>query len=666
MQEQSESTPLLFRPGRIGTLQLPHRILMGSMHLGLEGDRKNLAQIQAFYAERVRGGAALITTGGVAVLPEGGGDHMFCLTRESDREDLARIADAVHREGGRIAIQLFHAGRYAKSAETGCQPVAPSGVASRFTREQPIQMTLEQIEATCEAFANGVTFAQSAEFDAAEIMGSEGYLLNQFLSPITNLRLDQYGVDLRGRMRLSLEIVRRARTKAGSDYPLVFRLSGDDYMQGSTTREETLEFARELQSAGVDALNVGIGWHESAVPTVAAIVPEGAFASVAGDIRRAVTIPVSGANRINTPGTAEAVLSLGQMDFVSPARPWLADACFAEKIRKGDYSGLNLCLGCNQACLDHTLGKPPRPVECLVNPRTGHELKYANYKGASVRKRVAVIGGGVAGLEAAKTSAERGHQVSLFEAADVLGGQFRLAAKIPGKGYFLETIRYYTEMLKRLEVAVYLRTAPSSTELRSFDHVIVATGVRPFVPDNLPGADSSHVCTYADLLAGRIRIGQKIAIIGAGGIGCDVALFLARTNEVSPEVERFDSDYSAQLGENKGNRELHLISRSNRVAKGVGPTSKWVLLSELNRLNVQIHKECQPIEILPTGILVYYGGKTMHIAADQIVLCTGQRPRTVGYALPEGRVDIVGGAVSTAQLNAVRAIREAFECAYRL
>jgi 2,4-dienoyl-CoA reductase (NADPH2) len=667
MRQPTGSPPLLFQPGYIGTLHLPHRILMGAMHLGIEGDRGCLLQIQAFYAERVHGGAALITTGGVAVLPEGGGDHMFCLTCPDHREDLCLIVDTVHREGGKIALQLFHAGRYARSYEIGCQPVAPSRVASRFTKEEPVEMTAEQIEATREAFVEGVTFARYAQFDAAEIMGSEGYLLNQFLSPITNRRLDDYGVDLAGRMRLSLEIVRAARGRVGSDYPLIFRLSGNDYMEGSTTREETLLVARELEEAGVDAISIGIGWHESSVPTVAAIVPEGAFAGIAGEIRGAVTIPVIGANRINTPETAERLLIQGYMDFVAPARPWLADPCFAEKIRKNDRSGLNICIGCNQACLDHTLGIPPRPVGCLVNPRTGHELEWARRKDVFASKRVVVIGGGVAGLEAAKTSAERGHHVTLFETADVLGGQFRLAARIPGKTYFLETIRYYAEVLERLRVEVRLGEAPSRRDLQLFDHVIVATGVQPLVPDSLPGTASPHVCTYADLLSGRVQIGQKIAIIGAGGIGCDVALYLGQTSKVSAEIARFDTDYSAQLGERIA-REIHLISRSGKVAKGVGPTSRWVLLSELNRFKVQIHRGYEPIEIASEGVLVRHGQESLLISADQIVLCTGQRPRNNSYELPEDKAsfDIIGGAAATARLDAVRAIREGYECALRL
>lgn len=427
-------------------------------------------------------------------------------------------------------------------------------------------------------------------------------------------------------MRLSLEIVRGIRDRLGSDYPLIFRLSGDDFMEGSTTREETILFARELEEAGVDGLNIGIGWHESPVPTVAASVPAGAFAGIASEIRAGVGVPVIAANRINTPEVAEELLTHGYMDFVAPARPWLADPAFAEKIRKKDRSGLNVCIGCNQACLDHTLAIPPRPVGCLVNPRTGRELEWARMKCASRKKRVAIVGGGVAGLEAAKTSAEKGHDVTLFEMAKELGGQFRMAAKIPGKAYFLETIRYYTEMLARLRVVVRLEMEPTQEDLGAFDHVIIAIGVEPSVPESISGLDSSHVCTYADLLSGRVRIGQKIAIIGSGGIGCDVALYLGQTSKPSLEIIKFRQLYSTPIT-GFVSPEIHLISRSGKVAKGVGPTMRWVLMSELKRLNVRIHRCCQPLEIVPDGVRVSNGQEESLISADQIVLCTGQQPQ---------------------------------------
>ncbi|WP_229776848.1 2,4-dienoyl-CoA reductase FMN-binding domain-containing protein, partial [Alicyclobacillus cellulosilyticus] len=387
----------LARPGRIGSLALPHRILMGAMHLAMEGEPEFLPRLKAFYAERARGQAALIITGCAAVHPAGGGYRTFCLTDPAHRSQLQAIAEAVHAEGGRIALQLFHAGRYAFSSETGMPPVAPSAVPCRLTRETPREMSAAEIAETVACFAEGARFARAAGFDAVEVMGSEGYLLNQFLSPVTNQRTDAYGGDLAGRMRFSLEVVAAIREAVGPDFPLIFRMSGDDCMPGSTAWEETIAFARSLEAAGVDALNVGIGWHESRVPTVSAVVPRAAFAPVAAGVRAAVRVPVIAANRINTPEVAEWVVAQGWADFVAPARPWLADPAFAAKALSGDRAGLNVCIACNQSCLDHVFAQPPQPASCLVNPRAGQEALWPQAP-AVRRRRVAVIGGpGVCG-----------------------------------------------------------------------------------------------------------------------------------------------------------------------------------------------------------------------------------------------------------------------------
>ncbi|WP_219834024.1 FAD-dependent oxidoreductase [Paenibacillus sp. R14(2021)] len=656
---------LLLQPGRIGSLTTKHRILMGAMHLGIEGSRESLPQLIAFYRERVRGGAELIMTGNVAVLPEGGGTGMFDLTEPDHRAQLAELADAIRRDGGRLALQLAHRGRYASSKETGLMPWAPSPIPSRLTKETPAEMTREDIARLKEAFAEGAAFAAHTGFAAIEIMGSEGYLLNEFVSPLTNQRDDEYGQGHEGRMKLCLEILEGIRARVGGGFPLIYRMSGDDCMEGSTTREETLELARRLAKSGADALNIGIGWHESAIPTVGAIVPPGAFASIAGTIRAEVDIPVIGANRIHTAEVAERLLLRGDLDFIAPARPWLADASFAGKIAAGDFDGLNLCISCNQVCLDHTMGHPPKPVGCLVNPRAGREAEEVSPAGVPLS--VAVVGGGVAGLQAAKTAAERGHRVTLYEETARLGGQFLLASHIPGKGAFRETIRYFRVALHRLGVDIRMSSVPDAQELAGFDRMIMATGVQPYVPELLEGADLPHVCTYAELLAGTRPFGRKIAVIGGGGIGSDVAHYLAERMSLQPEEAAFFAE-RGQEAQPAVPAAITLVSRSEKVAKGVGPTSRWVLLGELKRRGVRVLKGYRCTGITAEGIWVESDAERLFVEADQVVLCTGQRSRMEPGLLKmeQAAADVVGGAADPSELNAARAIRQAYEAALGL
>ncbi|MGH7979670.1 MAG: FAD-dependent oxidoreductase [Limisphaerales bacterium] len=650
MENQARTNPLA-QPGNLGPLLLDHRLIMGSMHLGIEGERSALPRLREFYMARLRGGAALIIMGGAAVTFVGGGDHVYCLAREPDQEDLRHLADAIRTAGGRLALQLFHAGRYARSSEIGQQPVAPSAIASRFTKEEPRAMSRDEIEATRDAFISSAAFAMKAGFAAVEIMASEGYLLNQFISPLTNRREDSYGGDLDGRMRLTLEIIRGAREiLRSSQTALIVRMSGDDLMPDSTTRSETLTLARAIKAAGADALNIGIGWHESKVPTVASIVAPGAFANVAGDIRAAAAIPVLAANRIHTADTAKEILERGQADFIASARPWLADPEWGRKVLENERRALNRCIACNQACLDRTLSVPPRPVGCLVNPRAGREIEFPPFRSSSGRA-IAVIGGGMAGLAAAKTGAERGLRVILFEKAPKLGGQFRLAAVVPAKQCFLDTIGYYEEMLRRFGGEIRLGIEPQLEELRAYDNIVVATGVTPVEPDAMPGWRLPHVCSYPDLLSGQVAIGQQVVVIGAGGIGCDVAHFLGDT---AARNER---------------RQIHLVSRSGRLARGVGPTTRWVLLAELRRLGVTVHSNRTVEEILPGRVRLRGPEGIDEIAADQVVLCLGQRPCNAwAERLQKAKIAfaLVGGASDARRINAVRAITEAFECVTKL
>ena len=474
-------------PGRIGTLALPNRIVMGSMHLGIEFDGDALA---AFYAERARGGAGLIVTGGSSVSREGAGGRNYSFINDSKSEPpLRQAAGAVHSAGGRIALQLFHAGRYALYSSFGLQPVSASAIPSRFSPHPPRALANEEILATIEDFARGAARARELGFDAVEVMASEGYLLNQFLSPLTNRRDDSWGGDFERRMRLPRAVLRAIRARAGVEFPVIFRISGLDLMPDSTTPQETLDFARALASDGVDALNVGIGWHESAIPTVQHLVPAATWIPYAAVVKRAVgDLAVIASNRINSIEAAEAALAAGSADFISMARPFLADAAIVAKSAVGESKLVDTCIACNQACIDRSLHDAP--VSCMVNPRAGREREFpAGSRSSQNARRIAVIGGGPAGMESARALAALGHCVELFEAQEELGGQFRMARRIPGKHDFGETIRYFTNELARLGAIVHVNSAIDSAErLRKFDAAVLATGVLPRRVA-LPGSD---------------------------------------------------------------------------------------------------------------------------------------------------------------------------------
>ncbi|MGA2759217.1 MAG: FAD-dependent oxidoreductase, partial [Candidatus Cybelea sp.] len=511
--------------GAIGRLRLANRIVMGSMHLGIESDGAALA---AFYAERARGGAGLIVTGGSCVNRAGAGGRNYSFINEPQSGAPLRAAvEAVHAAGGRIALQLFHAGRYAYLASFGIQPVAPSAIASRFSPDPPRALREDEILETIGDFARGAARARDLGFDAVEVMASEGYLLNQFLSPLTNQRDDAWGGDLERRMHLPRAVLREIRALAGAGFPVIFRISGADLMKGSTTADEALTFARALRDDGVDALNVGIGWHESSIPTVQQVVPSGVWVPFAAAVKAAVgELPVIASNRINSLAGAESVLAAGSVDFISMARPFLSDAHLVAKAARNEASLVNTCIACNQACIDRSL--VDAPVSCMVNPRAARELEFPEEpRPEASRRRFGVVGGGPAGMESARALAALGHVVELFEADGELGGQFRMARRIPGKGDFNETIRYYTNELARLGVAVRLRRRiGDAAELRGFDGIVLASGVLPRRVA-LEGSDLPHVVTYADVLLGDAPVGERVAIVGAGGIGVDVAHYLS-------------------------------------------------------------------------------------------------------------------------------------------
>ncbi|MGH8261668.1 MAG: FAD-dependent oxidoreductase, partial [Steroidobacteraceae bacterium] len=598
----------VFSPARIGSLALPHRILMGSMHLGLEAEPEG-ESLAAFYVERALGGAALIVTGGSAVSRVGaGGRHYGFINETEAAPQLLRVVRDVHAAGGRIALQLFHAGRYGSHEYFGLEPLAPSAVPSRFSKSAPRAMTAEDIARTIADFASGGRRARALGFDAVEIMGSEGYLLNQFLSPLTNQRSDEWGGDFERRTQFPRAVLRALRAAVGPGYPVIYRLSGADLMPGSTPDEETLAFARLLVTDGADALDVGIGWHESTTPTVQYTVAPGSWLPYARRIREAAApIPVIASTRINTLELADRALAAGDADFVALARPFLADPQLVAKARAGRAAAVNPCIACNQACIDRSLRD--RRVSCMVNPRAGHESELREPPPAgtllppgsrSSRGRFAVIGGGPSGLEAARALAARGHSVTLYEAEPRLGGQFRLACRIPGKEDFGRTIDYFEAELRRLGVQLRLGQrigADSVAELDDYDGVIVASGVVPKRID-LPGIDLPIVREYPAAVLGAADGHGPVAIIGAGGIGVDLA-------------HRYAS---------RG-RPVTLLCRGDTLAERVGRSTRWVLLRALRASGVRFMTGVTYERIAEDGVwLRGPEGSPTHVEAEAVVI----------------------------------------------
>lgn len=639
---------LCWRPGRIGGLTLPHRIVMGAMHLGIESQPGGEA-LAAFYAERARGGAALIITGGSAVNRAGaGGRHYSFINEPSEGAKLRCIADAVHQADGQIALQLFHAGRYAFERAFGLRPLAPSAVPSRFSKSTPRAMTATEILQTLEDFAAGARRAREHGFDAVELMGSEGYLLNQFLSPLTNLRDDEWGGDFERRTRFPLAVLRHVREAVGRDFPVIYRLSGADLMPGSSTDEETAAFARLLGAAGADALDVGIGWHESQIPTVPYTVAPGAWTSCAARIKQAVgTLPVIASTRIHTLELAEQVLEQSRADFISLARPWLADPAIIAKSRAGESHRVNLCLACNQACIDRSLAD--EAVSCMVNPRAGRELELPQRRAGRRRGWMAVVGGGPAGLEAARVLGEAGQRVVLFEAEREIGGQFRLASRIPGKSDYARTVAYFARELDRLGVEIRTGCAiegGSVQELQGAAALILATGVRPRRPE-LSGIELPHVRLYSRALLEPVTDPGPAVVIGAGGIGVDVAHYLSHAG-----------------------CRVTLMRRGAPIGEHIGRSTRWVLLRALREHGVEMLTGVSYERIAAQGVLIRDAdGRDRLIEARQVIVAAGQEPHDPLSAALErdGRsFRVVGGARAAGELDAVRAFREGALAAHAL
>jgi len=659
MQLTQVHTPL-----RLGSLTLPNRIMMGSMHVGLEKLEGGVRRLAVFYAERAKGQVGLIVTGGMAVRPEGGMGEQYCnVYRDEHVEQLRIIPQLVHEAGGKIALQLFHAGRYAYKETTGLEPVAPSPLQAPINRTKPRALTEAEIEETIQAFADAAVRAREAGFDAVEIMGSEGYLINQFLSPVTNKREDEWGGDFERRSRFGVEVAKRVRQAVGPDYPVIFRMSGLDLIPDSTTPEETLQFARKLEQAGMDALNIGIGWHESQVPTISMMVPRGSYVWVAHQVKQAVSIPVIASNRINDLRQAEDILHEGYCDMVSMARPLLADAAIVQKSLEGRFEDVNTCIACNQACLDHVF--EGKTASCLVNPSVGREEELTIAL-APVRKKVAVVGAGPSGLEAARVLAERGHTVVLFEKQRQIGGQLNFARQVPGKSEFTETLRYYRVQLEKLGVELRLGVEADAGQLVSerFDEVVVATGVRPRRPE-IPGIDLPHVVTYAQVFEKQVRVGKRAVIVGAGGIACDLSHLLVHNAGLSPETARYLLDYRIldvkhlhQL--QQSGRKVMMLRRGKHVGTGLGKTTRWAVLSMLKQHGVEMLTEIEYKEITPDGITIFHQGEERHIPADTVIISAGSTSNNALCDALQGRlpVHLIGGAREAGELDAKRAILE--------
>jgi 2,4-dienoyl-CoA reductase (NADPH2) len=654
----------VWQPGRIGPLELPHRLVMGSMHMGLESIDPDGSMLAAFYAERAAGGAGLIVTGGSAVSRVGAGGVSYSFINEdAEAAKLAAIPVGVHAAGGRVLLQLFHAGRYAFEKSFGLQPVAPSVVFSPYSRCEPRALSEEEIIATIEDFASGAARARELGFDGVEIMGSEGYLLSQFMAPATNLRDDDWGGELERRMRFPLAVAAAVREAVGDGGAVVYRISGADLVPGGASVEDVVALASRLASGPADALNVGIGWHEARVPTVQSGVPHGAWAPWAAAVREAVGVPVIASNRVNTAALADALVGDGLCDFVSMARPFLADPQLVARSRGALI--VNTCIACNQ-CIDQSIFD--RRVSCAVNPRAGYELA-AGVDGEG--SRVAVVGGGPAGMEAARSLAVSGFEVSLFEAAQRLGGQFRMACRIPGKEDFAATGEYFADELGRLGVSVTLGARVDAVALAGYDAVVVATGVVPRrVP--LPGAELPHVFSYAELLLAdqpRALVGERVAIVGAGGIGTDVAHLLSLGDESF--YERYGLVPPVAVGGQKcpptstasRPEQITLMRRAGRIGDGVGASTRWVVVQELQRAGVELLTGVEYERIERGAVVISVEGEERRIAADTVVIAAGQEPeRSLTEALSaSGQVHVViGGAADASGLDAGRAFRDGF------
>ncbi|MBU3825407.1 MAG: NADPH-dependent 2,4-dienoyl-CoA reductase [Candidatus Oceanisphaera merdipullorum] len=665
--------PHLLAPLDLGFTQLKNRVIMGSMHTGLEEEKGGFQKLAAFYRERAEGGVGLIITGGIApnfrgrLVPKG---CQLSFNWQVRRHRL--LTQAVHEAGGKIALQILHAGRYAFHPFS----VAPSALASPITPFAPRAMSERQIRGCIQDFAHTAKLAQHAGYDGVEIMGSEGYLINQFICARTNQRVDDWGGNSVRRQRFALEIVRAVRANVGERFIIIFRLSMLDLVALGSTLDEVIALGHALEKAGVTIINTGIGWHEARIPTIATSVPRAAFSWVTERVKQALSVPVVATNRINTPAVAEHILASNQADLVCMARPFLADADFVNKAAAGQSEQINTCIACNQACLDHVFVQ--KRATCLVNPRACYETELI--VSATLKpKRLAVVGAGMAGLSFACQAAERGHSITLFEQGAEIGGQFNYAKKIPGKAEFGETLRYFRHRLRQAGVEVRLNTSARPETLIEFDEVVLAAGIVPRTPD-IKGIDHAKVLSYVDVLAGKVAVGDKAAIIGAGGIGFDMAAFLAARPERKAEQDLpqwlaewgIDKDYHQAGGliapqAVSSSREVWLLQRkADKPGKGLGKTTGWIHRASLCHHGVHLWAGVNYVRIDDAGLHIERDGEASCLPVDNVIICAGQQPNRELLAPLEAlglKVHLIGGADVAAELDAKSAIRQGMELA---
>ena len=665
--EPSSAYPHLLAPLDLGFTRLKNRVIMGSMHTGLEEAKNGFERLAAYYAERARGGVGLIVTGGISPNQQGLTFSGAAALDKADKVAQHRlVTDAVHQAGSKICMQILHTGRYSYSPNA----IAPSAIKAPINAFIPKAVSSEEIEQQIEDFAYSAKLAQQAGYDGVEVMGSEGYFLNQFIVTRTNQRDDEWGGSYDNRTRLAIEVVKRVRAAVGEKFIIIYRLSMLDLVPEGSNLSEVIQLGKAIEQAGASIINTGIGWHEARIPTIATKVPRAAFTWVTHAVRKHLTVPVITSNRINTPEVAERVLANGDADLISMARPFLADPEFVNKAAANQAKRINTCIGCNQACLDHVFNG--KTSSCLVNPRACEETRIIIAPTQAI-KTIAIVGAGPAGLACAVTAAERGHKVTLYDAASEIGGQFNIAKRIPGKEEFSETLRYFEVRLKELNVEVKLDTSLTTQALNQMqvDELVLATGVSPRQLA-LPGHNHAKVLNYLEVIKG-VNVGPKVAIIGAGGIGFDVAEFLTHgTHEPSTNVTQFMSQWGidmtmqarggvAEIPQNieASPREIYLLQRkTSKVGAGLGKTTGWVHRTGLQQKKVNMLAGCEYQAIDDQGLHLTVGGEAQVLDVDHIIVCAGQDPNQSLSQGLERPYHLIGGAQKASQLDAKRAIRQ--------